>query len=196
MTQIAILRHGPTDWNEEGRFQGRADRFLSEAGRLEVAGWRLPEDVKAWRVMASPLSRARKTALLLTGREPDIDPRLIEMDFGDWEGERLADLRQRLGEEMRLNEARGLDFTPPGGESPRMVMDRLRPLLAELGEAGDSCLIVAHKAVIRALYAMATGWDMTADAPTKLRNACLHRFDLSSDGALSVVALNEALTSG
>jgi len=194
MTQLAILRHGPTDWNAEGRFQGRADRFLSEEGRLDVASWRLPEDVKTWRVLASPLSRARKTALLLTGREPDLDPRLIEMDFGEWEGEQLADLRQRLGEEMRLNEARGLDFTPPGGESPRMVMDRLRPLLTELAEKNVPCLVVAHKAVIRALYALATGWDMTADAPEKLKNACLHRFDLAADGTVSVLSLNEALT--
>lgn len=193
MTKIAILRHGPTDWNEEGRLQGRADRFLSEAGRQEVAGWRLPTDVKTWRLLASPLSRARKTALLLTGREAEIDARLTEMGFGEWEGMRLADLRASLGEEMRANEARGLDFTPPGGESPRMVMDRLRPMLSELAGARDPCLIVAHKAVIRALYAMATGWDMTADAPTKLRNACLHRFDLSSDGALSVETLNEPL---
>ncbi|RVU36266.1 histidine phosphatase family protein [Hwanghaeella grinnelliae] len=194
MTQLAIIRHGPTDWNAEGRFQGRADRFLSEEGRLDVASWRLPDDVKTWRVLASPLSRARKTAMLLTGREPDIDPRLIEMDFGEWEGEQLAELRERLGEEMRVNEARGLDFTPPGGESPRMVMDRLRPLLAELAEQNEPCLVIAHKAVIRALYAMATGWDMTADAPEKLKNACLHRFDLSADGSVSVISLNEALT--
>ena len=194
MTQIAILRHGTTDWNEEGRLQGRADRFLTDEGRLEIASWRLPDDVKTWRVMSSPLSRARKTAVLLTGPEPVIDPRLIEMDFGDWEGERLSDLRERLGEEMRANEARGLDFTPPGGESPRMVMERLKPLLTEIAEAGKPCLIVAHKAVIRALYAMATGWDMTTDAPVKLKNACLHRFNLAPDGTLSVDTLNYPLT--
>ncbi len=194
MTQIAILRHGPTDWNDEGRLQGRSDRFLSDEGRLEIASWRLPDDVKTWRVISSPLSRARKTAILLTGPELDIDPRLIEMDFGEWEGERLEELRARLGDEMRENEARGLDFTPPGGESPRMVMERLKPLLAEVAEAGEPRLIVAHKAVIRALYAMATGWDMTKDAPVKLKNACLHRFDLATDGTPSVDTLNYPLT--
>lgn len=193
MTRIAVLRHGPTDWNEEGRFQGRADRFLSEAGRQEVTGWRLPSDAKTWRLLSSPLSRARKTALLLTGREPDTDPRLIEMDFGEWEGERLSELRTRLGEEMRENEAKGLDFMPPGGESPRMVMERLTPLLTELANAREPCLIVAHKAVIRALYALATGWDMKADAPEKLKNACLHRFTLDAEGAIGVEALNEPL---
>lgn len=194
MTPIAILRHGPTDWNEEGRLQGRADRFLSESGRLEVASWRLPVDVKTWRLLSSPLSRARKTAMLLTGREPEIDSRLTELDFGDWEGERLADLRERFGDEMARNEARGLDFTPPGGESPRMVMDRLRPFLRDIGAAGEPCLIVAHKAVIRAFYALATGWDMTQDAPVKLKNARLHRFTVTPDGSLELEDLNQPLT--
>lgn len=193
MTEIAILRHGPTDWNDEGRLQGRADRFLSETGRLEIASWRLPEDVKTRRLIASPLNRARKTALLLTGREPEIDPRLIEMDFGAWEGERLSELRARLGEEMRANEARGLDFTPPDGESPRMVMERIKPFLSDMAEAEEPCLVVAHKAVIRALYAIATGWDMTQDAPEKLRNACIHRFDVRPDGTVAVLSLNESL---
>ena len=70
MTHLAILRHGPTDWNAEGRFQGRADRFLSEEGRLDVASWRLPEDVKAWRVIASHdkpwLAKASQRGCIIT----------------------------------------------------------------------------------------------------------------------------------
>ncbi len=194
IVRVAILRHGPTDWNAEKRLQGRADRPLSESGRAAVTLWRTPETVESWRLVSSPLRRATSTAELLTGRAPVIEPRLTEMDFGDWEGQRLADLRRSLGEEMRQNEARGLDFTPPGGESPRVVMARIQPWLKEIALAGNPCLVVAHKAIIRALYAQATGWDMKADAPVKLRNACLHTFAVDRGGMPQVIALNEPLT--
>ena len=66
----------------------------------------------------------------LLGLDPRPEPRLVEMAWGEWEGRRLADLRAELGDAMIENEARGLDFRPPGGESPRDVQERLKPLLA------------------------------------------------------------------
>src|SRR3546814_15044213 len=67
---------------------------------------------------------------------------------------------------MAANEARGLDFRPPGGESPRDVQDRLRPLLAELAAAGADVVAVSHKGVLRALYALASGWDLRGTPAT------------------------------
>ena len=69
------------------------------------------------RVFSSPLSRARETAIILTGRTPTLDPRLSEMAWGRFEGRRLADLRAEAPGEMAANEARGLDFRPPGGRA-------------------------------------------------------------------------------
>ena len=63
---------------------------------------------------------------------------------------------------MIENEARGLDFRPPGGESPRDVQARLRPFLESLR---DPTIAVTHKGVLRALYALATGWTMERKAP-------------------------------
>jgi broad specificity phosphatase PhoE len=48
MTRIALIRHGPTDWNAEHRLQGRTDRPLSDEGRAEVSGWRVPETYKSF----------------------------------------------------------------------------------------------------------------------------------------------------
>src|SRR3546814_10532072 len=62
---------------------------------------------------------------------------LVETDWGAWEGRTLAELRADLGAGMAANEARGLDFRPPGGESPRDVQDRMRPLLAELARSEE-----------------------------------------------------------
>jgi broad specificity phosphatase PhoE len=168
--RILLIRHGRTAWNEQGRMQGRADLPLLPAGRAEVLRWRLPEAWAKARWLSSPLRRATETGALLTDGLVDIEPRLIEMDWGAWEGRTLAELRAEAPEAMAANEARGLDFRPPGGESPREVRARLVALLADLAAApGPSDVVcVTHKGVIRAALSLATGWDMRSKAPLRL----------------------------
>jgi broad specificity phosphatase PhoE len=182
MTQVAILRHGPTAWNADRRLQGRADPPLTDETRRRLAGLRPPAEFAdaAWH--ASPLARARDTAALLGAVELRLEPRLIEMDFGAFEGRRLAELRRNLGSEMSANEARGLDFLPPGGESPRQVRERLQPWLAACAASDGKHLAVSHKGVIRALLSLATGWDMRAKPPHRLDWSALHVFALDADG--------------
>ena len=168
MTAVLLVRHGPTEWNESGRIQGRADIDLSQRGRAEVARWRLPAAWAEARVLSSPLGRARETAAILTGRTPTIDHRLIEMDWGRFAGRRLADLRAETPAAMAANESRGLDFRPPGGESLREVCARLQTLLAELAADPPPVVAVCHKGVIRAALVLATGWDMRSKPPVRL----------------------------
>lgn len=186
MSALLVIRHGPTDWNAAGLMQGRADRPLSDAGRKQVRALCLPREWARAACLSSPLSRAMETARLL-GLQPKPEPRLIEMDWGEWEGRSLKELRAELGAAMQENEARGLDFRPAGGESPRDVQERLKPLLARLA---TPTVAVTHKGVLRALYALATGWSMEAKAPDKLRNDCAHLFEVSITGAPSVKELN------
>ncbi|MGQ9366337.1 histidine phosphatase family protein [Azospirillum sp. ST 5-10] len=192
MPDLIILRHGPTAWNAAGRIQGGIDEPLSDAGRAAVAGWRLPEETRAWRWVASPLRRAWETAGLL-GLAPEPEPRLREMHWGAWEG-RLREELRASGELTPAMEALGLDLRGPGGESPRDVQERLRPWLAELAEAGLATGAVAHNGVMRALYGLATGWDFVAPPRHKLRDFCAHRFRLGPGGAVEVVAMNIPLT--
>jgi probable phosphoglycerate mutase len=195
VSRLWLLRHGPTPWTEAKRIQGHSDIPLSEAGRATVAGWRLPPDLAALPLLCSPLARARQTAEAL-GRTPErVEPRLAERSWGDWEGERLADLRARYGAGMVELEARGLDMRPPGGETPRELQARLAPLLAELGAARRDVLAVTHRGVIRAVWAWAIGWDMTGEPPAKLRDGCAHGFDLAADGTPALVQLNRPLAS-
>ena len=193
MTDLALIRHGPTAWTEAARIQGRADPPLSAAGRGRVAAWRLPEDVAASAWVSSPLRRATETAALLGKPGVATDSRLVEMDWGAWEGRRLADLRRELGAAMRENEALGLDFHPDGGETPRQVQERLRPWLARVAAAGEPTLAVTHKGVIRAVLALATGWDMSGPAPARLAWSALHVFALEAGGALRARRLNVPL---
>lgn len=193
MTRLAVIRHGPTAWNAEKRLQGRADVPLSADGRAAVATWRLPFDASGFAWMSSPLCRAVETAEILGARDLVVEPRITETDWGAWEGRRLADLRQELGAAMTENEARGLDFQPMGGESPRQVQMRLRPWLGDVAARRDATLAVAHKGVIRALLALATGWTMTGDPPVKLGRAAAHLFRLDGAGNIEVECLDMAL---
>jgi broad specificity phosphatase PhoE len=190
MTVVALIRHGPTAWNESRRIQGRTDPELSEAGRAAVACWRAPKTIDRFAWVSSPLKRARETARLLHGDTVTDEPRLVEMDWGDWEGRTLDDLRRELGDAMVENEARGLDFMAAGGESPRQVQERLLGWLASVAAADQATAAVSHKGVIRALLSLATGWDMTAPPPTRLDWASAHLFRLDSQGMPSVDRLN------
>lgn len=193
MTLLAAMRHAPTAWNAARRLQGRADIPLAPESRAALAALRLPDAFAGWRVLSSPLARCMETARAL-GLQPEPEPALVEMDWGAWEGETLSALRARLGTRMREAEARGLDFRPDGGESPREVQARLRPLLARLAAGGEPCLALTHRGVLRALLAAATGWDMTGDAPRKLaRHGAIHVFRLAADGTPAIERLDVEL---
>ena len=129
MTELALIRHGSTDWNERKLVQGRSDVPLSRRGRTQVGDWTLPTRLDGFDWVSSPLGRCVETARILTGRSVQSDARLVEMAWGAWEGRTLDDLRAELGDLMTAWEARGLDFQAPGGESPRDVQVRLQPFL-------------------------------------------------------------------
>jgi len=94
------------------------------------------------------------------------------------------------GVDVAEAESLGLDFCPPGGESPRQVQARLAPFLAAVAARARPTVAIAHKGVIRAILARAAGWDMTGRAPARLGDACAHRFMLAADGAPAIDRLN------
>ena len=190
MPLLALIRHGPTAWNRDRRLQGRADIPLDDAGRAQVRAGAPPAGLAAFDWVSSPLVRARETAALLAGRAVPVSSALAEMDWGDWEGRRLADLRRGPDPQMAANEARGLDFLPPGGESPRMVQARIAPWLEGMAARGRPLAAVTHRGVIRALYALAVRWDMTGRPPERLHSNAVHMFRIGPDGHPTVRALN------
>lgn len=142
------------------------------------------------RVVTSPLRRCVQTAALLGAPQAEREPRIAEMRWGAWEGRRLVELRAELGEALRENEARGWDFRPEGGESPREVLARVRPWLAEVAARRQSTLAVTHRGVIRVVLAHALGWDLLGKPPVKLDWHAAHRFVLAADGTPAVERLN------
>jgi probable phosphoglycerate mutase len=142
---VWLVRHGETEWNAEGRFQGWTDVPLNETGRAQAGRLR---DLLAGRefdgVWSSDLVRAVETARIAVG-EPDVDRRLRELDFGDLEGS----VWDELDGDMRAGLKEFDSFRSPGGESAVAFVERVFAFLDDL-EPGRH-VVFAHGGVIRAI---------------------------------------------
>ena len=193
MTRIALIRHGPTDWNAEHRLQGRTDRPLSDEGRAEVSGWRVPDEYQSFKWVSSPLSRAQQTAEILSLTIARLEPAIIEMDWGAWEGHTRTELDEIYGEEVSIRAAKGLDLRPHNGESPRDVRDRVAAWARDVASTGTSTGAVCHQGIIRAALSLATGWSMVGKPPEKMDWASVHIFNADPEGGFEIEALNVSL---
>jgi probable phosphoglycerate mutase len=191
---VALVRHAATAWTEERRLQGQNDPPLSPDGESQAARWRLPADLARLQAAgclgwaASPLRRAVVTAERLGAAAPRLDPRLMERQYGDWQGLALEDIEARRGDD-------GWEGRPPGGESLGEVLARARAGLDALAAAAgpDTWVVVTHGDVIRALLAAAVGWDLRGPSPLRLLPERLHRIRRRGDGHLQLLTLNEPL---
>lgn len=193
MIRLFAMRHAPTAWNAEGRLQGHRDEPLSAAGRASAAAWRAPAAFREAPLFASPLSRAVETARLTFGRDPAKDDRLREASWGAWEGRKWAEIENGGGAEVADALAGGLEFAPPGGESPREVIARLTPFFRERADDGHDIAIVVHAGVLRAMIAMATGWDHCGRPPHRPRDATGHIYRVADGGELTLETANVPL---
>ena len=172
--RLIFIRHGETDWNAGGRLQGQHDIPLNGRGRDQAASagrearkYIARECLTDLRYVASPLSRTRDTMELARGAmglEPKdyaLDPRLMELSFGRWEGLIWPEVKAMDPWAAKAREGDKWLFQPPGGESYAMLADRLRPWLATV--TGDM-VVVSHGGVARVLMAMIGGISIS-DAP-------------------------------
>jgi len=179
--RILLARHGETLWNAEGRYQGQEDIALSPTGeaQAEAMGRRL-HDTRIDRAVASPLSRARRTAELALGAERaamlTINAGLMEIAHGTWEGLLATEIRERDGERLQMWRDAPHDVLMPEGESLQHVLDRAWPAFARACEGlgdDDTLLVVAHDAVNRVILCRILGIPLSRlwtfrQAPTTL----------------------------
>lgn len=191
---VALIRHGPTLWNEQRRLQGRADIPLSADGRAAVGRWRVPEELAAFAWVASPLCRAAETAALL-GLDAAPEPAIVEMNWGDWDGHTNEELVREYGIGYRQSAGAGLGLRPHGGESLGDVRRRAQGWLASVAARGRPTGAVTHQVVIRAVLSLATGWPMDGPPPHTLDWASAHLFAVAADGTVTIDRLNLGLTS-
>jgi len=175
---LYLVRHGETDWNREKRFQSYTEVPLNATGLAQARAVRdelRRRGVTFSAARCSPLSRAVVTArIILEGAATPlvIEPSLIELSLGEFEGVLEADLRQRLGEAYTTWRAMEYTVAPPGGESVIAGAARVRDALLALREAAvqGSVLIVAHQAVNMALKVALCGRTDVASAASFRQN--------------------------
>jgi probable phosphoglycerate mutase len=186
--RLALLRHGPTEWNALGRVQGHTDIPLSEAGLAKMAVLRLP--VLATRVYASPLLRARQTAQALGLKDPILDPRLMEQNWGVWEGLTRDEILSRHGADAFVKAGSGEAFRPGNGESTGELHARLASFLKDMTLDDSDAVVVTHLGILRAAYTLATGWAMTTPMPAELDISKILLLSLDAEGRPAIEALN------
>ena len=191
--RIALLRHGPTGWNALGRIQGHTDIPLSDEGLAKMCRLLPPLPFAQARAFASPLLRARQTAEALGLTGPTLDARLMEQNWGSWEGLSRAEILARDGEDAFARAGLKLRFRPPGGESTEELHDRVAAFLKDVARDESDAIAVAHMGVLRAAYTLASGWDMGAPMPPDLDISKALILSLTREGVPAIAALNVEL---
>jgi len=150
MTRLYLVRHGQTDWNLEGRWQGHADVPLNDRGlqqAAQIAEALAGAGLKA--IYSSDLQRARQTAQLLAeaaGLEVRVDARLREIHQGEWQGLLVDEIQARYGEIFHQRHRDPAAFAPPGGETAAQVKARLLEAIGEIcrRHPDERVAIVSH----------------------------------------------------
>jgi probable phosphoglycerate mutase len=207
-TVLLLVRHGRTQLTEQRRFSGRggADPALSPAGEADAArvaellamlgapGSPLPETGPPTAVVSSPIRRARQTAdaigaqLGLTGSVVD---GWAEIAFGAWDGLTFAEIAERWPEGVRRWQG-SLDFAPPGGESLRDLVARVRAVRAATVAAhpGQVVVVATHGVPIRVAVQEALDAGPAALWRTRVDPASVTAIRYWTDGGIEVVTVN------
>jgi probable phosphoglycerate mutase len=166
MPVLYYVRHGETDFNLQGRLQGRRDTLLNAHGRRQAAECgavlhdlfaRDHRDAQELKYVSSPLMRARETmevlraALGLAPLDYEIDARLTEIAYGEWEGLTLPEIEARNAGVLTQRERDKWDFAPPGGESYQQLTARIDDWYRSLT---SDVVVTAHGGGVRALMAL------------------------------------------
>lgn len=164
---LYILRHGETEWNEEGRFQGQLDSSLTDRGRRQAKAQnailaRIFGDAP-FAVRSSPAGRAQATAAIaLEGLNVEddhrVDPRLLEVMMGEWQGYTRDEIAAQWPDAHAVAEDAGniWQFYAPGGETFDNMIDRCSQVLDEIAQP---TVLVTHGVTSRVLRCIALGMD-------------------------------------
>jgi probable phosphoglycerate mutase len=198
MTEILLIRHGETLWNQQGRMQGQRDSPLTPMGlhQARQVARRLKGAAFA-ALYSSDLGRAHQTARCIadeTGHDVIAEPGLRERDFGIFEGLTHAEIKARHPADYELFARRDPDYAMPGGESAAQFRQRVVATLDRVAtnHHGETVVVVSHGLVLDALYR--TACSMALDVPRgfPLLNCSVNTFRRGADGWVAVTVCDVA----
>ena len=196
MTKIVFIRHGQTEWNITGRYQGQSDVPLSELGieqAKKLAAQFPAPDITA--IYSSTLTRAMTTAKCVADRFGlTVEPRkeLREINFGDWEGLTYDEITGTWPEALTDFFQRPDRLVIPHGESFPIVQERALGCIRELCEKhkGETIAVTAHGAILRTLLAHALHMDLRYLWTIRQFNTAVSIVCYHEDGTTSVELVN------
>lgn len=157
-TTVIVVRHGQTQWNEEGRWQGRLNSPLTPLGREQARQARaIVQRYVLDAAYSSDAGRALETAEIIlegTGIIPIPHPALRERDYGVYEGLTAAEIEVHYpGTRFRDVGGSRETWAPPNGETMAQVRERVREFLLALAvnHAGQTLLLATHSGIVRAV---------------------------------------------
>lgn len=180
-THLIAIRHGETEWNSEGRFQGHLNSVLNEEGASQAQA--LAERMMTERfdlLLSSDLGRALQTAsavAMRTGHEILVEPRLRERRMGIFQGLTPDEVQARYPEEYARFKSHDPDYVIPGGESMSQLYQRSVACFTDLAEryAGLTVAAVSHGGVLAMLYRHAKALPLDAPRDFPLHNTGINR---------------------
>jgi probable phosphoglycerate mutase len=196
--RLIIVRHGESEWNRIGRYQGQLDAPLSELGIRQaaaLAGRLQREPIDA--IFTSPLQRAAKTAEAIARYHPDLPfehtTALLEIGHGDWEGLMADEVIARYGDGLREWRNHPTRSQMPNGESFSNILKRVLDFKERLCQEyhGRNVLISTHDVVVKILVADALGMNMDRINRIWVTNASVSAIEYSDDLPY-LVSLSEA----
>jgi broad specificity phosphatase PhoE len=166
MMQLVLIRHGQTQWNREGRWQGQADPPLNAVGRRQAH--RAAEALRGRgldHLYSSDLRRALETAQIIEvqlGLSVIPEPRLREINLGRWQGMLSADIEAQYPDEFRRWHDLPLETRPPDGEDIHTLAARVLEAISEIAlrHPDPRVGVVAHELPIAIILAHARGADL------------------------------------
>lgn len=196
--RLIIVRHGESQWNRIGRYQGQEDAPLSELGlrQAEALAVRL-SDEPIDLIFASPLQRAAQTARIIARHHPDVPfdvaPALMEIHHGDWQGLLVDEVIARYGPELREWRLYPTRSQMPHGESFSNILKRVLDFkeLLHKEHNGRNVLISTHDVVVKILVADALGMNMDRINRIWVTNASISVIEYGDDLPY-LVSLSEA----
>ena len=195
MSQLILVRHGQSEWNQQNLFTGWRDPDLTERGVTEArnAGRALKaEGITFTIAFTSELMRAQKTCALLLEEQGQSDLQTIrnvalnERDYGDLSGLNKDDARDKWGEEQVHIWRRSFDTPPPGGESLKDTAERVLPYfnntIMPRIRAGENVLVAAHGNSLRALVMVLDGLGETEITLVNIATGEPYIYDMGAQG--------------
>ncbi len=198
-TRFYLIRHGETEWNSKGIYQGLTDIPLSEEGEKQALclGKRFENpSIKLDAVYSSPLQRAIKTAESMAnakGLSVVAYEHFKEINFGEWEGHNVKQLTEKYGKRYTDFYERPFSNTFPGEGSFEIVKERSVEGFYQLLEKhkGQSVAIVSHGGVLRVLIMALMDMDETFYKKMWLSNTSITTIDVSENGKMVLLTLND-----